>query len=198
MASPGPTKVTIFFATQGGTVPVGWTETWYDLSTFLPGALSNAKKYIGVRKNLLGKGAKITFIRVTDTANLRFTNVYQVPESEGIGSTYVNSPADDFDQAHEDLLVRVEAGAGNRRSWFISGLPDSQTDQLKVKGMDAAFVDGPLIGLVYGVILANNWAIRIGKKPNFTYPAITSFVARMVRNRKRGRPFDLFRGKRLG
>lgn len=193
-------KLTIFFAASGGrgVPPTGWTETWYKVENDYKNALGAAITYAKARKEILGFKASILGVRVSDAILKRETLVSQLSESGGTSTIYTNDN-DQHDPTQVDLLIRVEASENFRRSWFLAGLPDSVTEQLKEQGVNAPFLNGPPIKKVYTTMFDQGFCIR-RKDPavpgTFILSPITSLIPRMVRNRKRGRPFDLFHGLR--
>ena len=196
-------KVMIGFEASGGTAPTGWSEVFYDQGSDIERALDKAKDYAKKRKALLGKGAVVQFAKITNLPPNRQSRIYFFVGKEGQPDLFTNSPEDDYDPTQVDLLLRVE-GAGPpaaRRQWALSGLPDSVTDQLLATGVKGAFTSSPAFKQLINQITANAWCIRkkTANGPPATYSAIT--ITRidpiMVRNRKRGRPFELFRGRRL-
>jgi len=195
-------KLTIFFQSNGGgnVPPVGWTETWYTNDTDPELALARCKAYCNLRRQLLGLGAVITGYRVSDTATIRSTRVDVLTGKDGQSSIFTADPEDAFDPAHEDLLSRVESGENYRRSMFLSGMPDSVTNQLKNQGVTAAFVTNAVWTNLANFITAR-FLIRVKKKDNpnigtIIFVPISGIIPKTVRHRNRGRPFDLFRGRR--
>jgi hypothetical protein len=209
-----PMKNTFFFAAEGKSVPVGWTETWWSFHASLDAAETAARTYVTVRKQLLGLGARVTAWRGTfnpaafPAQNVkRISQVYFFQGNEGIGSTYTIEATDAFDPAHEDLLCRAEslfqAGpppVGSRRSVFLSGMPDRLTDQLKAQGVDAAFLGADFkqwVKRLKEIPYYIRKKITNGPPPTYNGYAIESVQPIMIRHRNRGRPFFLFRGRRL-
>lgn len=201
-------KNTFFFQADGGSVPTGWTETWWSFHATLDTAQTAAKQYMVVRKQLLGLGAKATAWRGAIVANKRITQVYFFQGNEGIGSTYNNTATDAFDPAHEDLLCRAASAfqpgpppVSSRRPVFLAGLPDRVTDQLKAQGMDAAFIQGAdfkqWVNAITNIPYYNRKKIANGPPKVYEGYQIATIQPIMVRHRNRGRPFFLFRGRRL-
>lgn len=195
-------KIMIGFEAAGGTAPTGWSEVWYDTGSDVQVALQKAKNYVAKRKDLLGQGATVQFAKITNIPPNRQSTIYFFEGKEGTPTIFTNSPADDYDPTQVDLLIRVE-GSGPpaaRRQWSMSGLPDSVTDQLIAQGIKGAFTSSPIFKQVLAVIQANAWGIRKktanGPPATYTFVSINKITPIMVRNRKRGRPFMLFRGRR--
>lgn len=194
-------KMTIFFGATGGTgvPPTGWTETWFKNEVDYKNMLGIALGYCKVRRNLLGKQAFITHVRVSDAIIKRDTLVEQLNADEGSGKVYTQD-GDEHDPTQVDLLVRIESGELRRRSLFLAGLPDSVCQQLKENGISAPFILGPSFKNWQKYVIDNQLGIRFKVSSNpdvYQIGNITSIQPRMVRNRKRGRPFDLFRGLRI-
>lgn len=192
-------KMVIFFGATGGqgVPPTGWTETWYKTEVDYKNLLGFATGYAKVRKQLLGINAFITAVRVSDALIKRDTLFEQLNADQGEGKVY-NQAGDEHDPTQVDLLIRLESTELRRRSLFMAGLPDSVAQQLKENGIGAAFLNGPSMKAWMRYITDNQFAIRFKDPANpglFLLGNITGIVPRMVRNRKRGRPFDLFRGR---
>lgn len=193
-------KFTIFFNAQGGTAPTGWTESWYKTVTDYSELLALAAGYVKVRKELLGDGASITYYRISDDTVKRDTQVVYVQGKDGISQKYTNAE-DAYDPVQVDLLLRVEGTPFTRRQWALSGLPDSVTRSLVAGGVEGVFINGAAFKNLTSYIISNGLAIRKEVKPSTdpkTYVLITvdKIQPITVRNRKRGRPFNLFRGRR--
>lgn len=203
MASPdAATKVNIFFEAAGGTSPTGWTETFWSSITDVQDLADKIKSvYVPKRKALLGVGCSIQFIRASKIPPNRVTAIRYLVHKEGTPDLFTNSPADDYDPTQVDLLLRVEDSIGKRRQWWLGGLPDSQTDQLLAEGINGAFVNSPAFKQLVQAITTIGLGIRSiatkGTPNTYQFNQIVRIQPIMVRNRKRGRPFDLFRGKRL-
>jgi hypothetical protein len=200
-------KIVIFYEASGKTAPTGWTETWWTGNSDPNGALEEAKAYVALRRNFLGQGAYVQSVRVSTipippAVASRVAGLYFFQGTEGLPQQYTNSPDDDYDPTQVDLLLRVKAGNNAQRSWWMGGIPDSQTDQLKTQGTTAPFIQQVIQSQTVQKIISNGWMVRSQIKPHtnpatFQAFAITSVQPIMVRNRKRGRPFYLFRGRRL-
>lgn len=195
-------KIVIFYEAAGKTAPTGWTETWYTPQTDPDKAIGEARTYVSFRRNFLGNGCFIQAVRVSLIPSSRVAGVYFFQGTEGLPQGYTNAPDDDYDPTQVDLLLRVKAGNNAARQWWLGGLPDSQTDQLKTQGTTAPFIQQVIQSQTIQTIKNNGWLIRSQIKPHTTPPTfqsfpITSVQPVMIRNRKRGRPFYLFRGRRL-
>lgn len=195
-------KVNIFFKAAGGTAPTGWTETYWSTVTDLKDNLDTCEKtYVPKRAALLGVGAAIQFIRVSKVPPNRITQVRFLNGKQGDPSLFTTSPADDYDPTQVDLLCRVTDTAGRRRQMWIAGLPDSQTDQLLAQGITGAFTASPSWKQFVKAVKDCGYCIRskatAGPPPTFAANQIDTIDPIMVRNRKKGRPFELFRGRRL-
>lgn len=201
-AIPVGSKITFNFEAAGGGAPTGWSETWYSASGDISLVLKTAVPiYIKARAQLLGIGAFIQSVRVSQVPATRITAVQFIQGTQGQPPTLLQSPADDYDPTQVDLLLRVEDLLGHRRQLWIGGLPDSQTDTLKQQGMSAAFLNGPLMGQYITAIDKAQFGIRsrltVGPPPTFQWSAVQTVQPVMIRNRKRGRPFELYHGRRL-
>lgn len=195
-------KVTIFFSASGGTAPTGWTETFYSPQTDLEVSVDQAvKQYVPKRRAILGIGARILAVRASAVPPNRLSFIKFIVEDNGIGNVYTAAKVDDYDPTQVDLLCRIQSSNGHRRQFWVGGLPDSQTDQLLEQGITAPFINGAPFKQLVAAIIASNFQMQVktanGPPPVFAYYNITSVLPIMVRNRKRGRPFFLFRGRRL-
>jgi len=196
------TKITIFFTAQGGTAPTGWTENFWTIGTNLQNTLTECiQNYIKPRATLLGKGAQIEYVRVSNVPPNRLTRIQYLFLEQGLPTLFTSSPADDYDPVQVDLLWRFEDALGHRRQAWMGGLPDSVTDSLLAEGIKAAFVFSPACKAWQKAISTLGYGIRSiqthGTPNIYQYSPIVNFIPIMIRNRKRGRPFDLFRGRRL-
>lgn len=195
-------KVTIFFEASGGTAPTGWTENFWSFQADLPTLIDQVvKQYVPKRAALLGVGCKIQSVRVSTNPLSRVTQVRFIVGKAGEPSVFTTSPADDYDPTQVDLLCRATTAQGKRRQLWVGGLPDSQTDQLLSQGITGAFTTSPTWKQYVAAIQASQLLLRFkltnGPPPTFGADPITDVQPIMVRNRKRGRPFDLFRGRRI-
>jgi hypothetical protein len=193
----------------GATVPAtGWTETWWLPTSNFAGNLLIAQNYVVVRAALLGIGAFIQAVKLTlpgvQPVNLkRQSQVYYPPTGVGGATVYDSPGVDDYDPTQVDLQFRIEAGPAKRRTLFLGGLPDSQTDTFQVGGMLQSYLNGPQMKRFQAFVIAN-FGSRDIVPPRITppsantylYNAITAVIPIQTRNRKRGRPFFLFRGRR--
>jgi hypothetical protein len=197
-------KVNIFFKASGGTAPTGWTETFWSTITSLQDNIDQVVKiYVPKRAALLGVGAEIQYVRAAKVPPNRITQVSFLSGLGKIGapSLFTTSPADDYDPTQVDLLCRVTDTSGHRRQLWIAGLPDSQTDQLLNQGITGAFISSPAWKQYQKAVNDCGFCIRSkvtnGPPPTFAANQIATIDPIMVRNRKKGRPFELFRGRRL-
>jgi hypothetical protein len=204
-------KLTVFFYAGGtsdlikgavGSPPTGWTETFYSSNNDLDAMLALGQKYVGKRAALLGVGAVIQYIRVAAFPLVRKTEVTFQVGTGGVGQQYTQSPADNYDPNQVDLLLRLDAANNSRRQLWLAGLPDSQTNTLIEQGMSANFLFSAAFKQYAAFLTANSLGIRqhdrgSGKPGTFTFQAMQRVTPIMVRRRDRGRPFYLFRGRRL-
>lgn len=191
-------KINIFLTSQGGTAPTGWTETFWSQDADLNNQIKLAKDYALVRAKLLGIGAQVEYLRVSNFPANRVTQIYYMQGNAG--TSKFEGAAFTTDPTQVDLLVRMQTDPGKRRSFWMCGLPDIFTNQLIQQGIEGAFLSDASFKAWVATIKANKWCIRFltGKNPN-TYKCdqVVQFTPIMVRNRKKGRPFDLFRGRKL-
>jgi len=193
-------KVTIFFQAQGGTAPTGWTETFWTSEADLKQNVVRVRQfYLPKRIALLGAGTKVAAIRATAVPGNRLSYIEFPTGKEGEPSVFDRVGEDSYDPTQVDLLVRLQTANGHRRQFWVGGLPDSQTDQLKLQGVTGQFTNSPGWKQFSDAIIKSGFNIRYkataGPPPTYLATPITDIFPIMVRNRKRGRPFFLFRGR---
>lgn len=197
-------RAQVLFEAEGGTAPTGWTETFYATGQ-TPEQLRDylIDNYVPVRLDLMGIGARIQAVVAKNIPPNRISSIAFVTPPKGPPSRFFgNNGPDDFDPTQVDLLIRLETAGGKRRQFWMAGLPDSVTDQLLNQGIhDASFLSSQAfvrwVKVVTGGVLSIRFKTANGPPPVFGSAIITKATAIMVRNRKRGRPFFLFRGRRL-
>jgi len=193
-------KVTVFFESTGGTASTGWTETFYSSEGDLPTAADVCvKKYIPKRVEMLGVQAFCRGVRVTKIPSNRLSYVQFITgEKDQTGGIWAAETDGQHDPTQVDLLCRAQTADGHRRSLWIAGLPDTVCNQLKAQGVTAGFLNGAIFKQWMGAIRSIPYGIRwkSGAGPVYTLSPIVEILPVMVRNRKRGRPFFLFRGRR--
>jgi len=194
-------KVTILFEAQGGDAPTGWTETFWSSEANLKTVVDTClKKYVPKRAVLLGIGAKVFAVKATSVPTTRLSRVEFVTGKTGISNLFTRSPDDNYDPTQVDLLCKVQDAAGHRRQLWLGGLPDSTTDQIKEQGINGDFIAQPCFKQYVQAILDVGYQIRYktsnGPPKVYAAAAIEDVQPVMVRNRKRGRPFFLYRGRR--
>lgn len=205
-------RLTIFYQAQGGSVgseiggspvtPTGWTETFYSGLSDLGTLISRGQDYMKVRRSLLGVGAIAKYIRASKIPPDRTTKVYYFIGKEGVGDLFTTSPADAYDPTQVDLLCRVEALDGKRRSLWLGGIPDSQTVTLRAQGINSSFVNSAAFKSWVNKMISLQFGIRVVNHPltnpkTFSIDTIAALTPIEVRKRDRGRPFNLYRGRRL-
>lgn len=109
----------------------GWIETWYMTAGSARGALDAATgDKLLKRKGLLGKGATIEAVRVSDVAVWGDTLVKGYGPAAAVGKVDLMS-----DIPGASVLARVEAGPLYRRGWLVRGVPDDWLGVDPVSGM---------------------------------------------------------------
>ena len=203
MATDANSKVSIFFGSIGSNAPCGWTETFYSLQTDLQALLAQiVKYYVPARADLLGVGAKIVAVRAASIPPDRITYIETFIPNDGVGMAFTG-PNDGFDPIQADLLVRVQGSVGHRRQLWLAGIPDSQTwSQYPpgVKGIAPTFITSGYWKTWSKLLTTLSLGIRAKAPPpavGFLWEQIVLVKAMSLRNRKRGRPFFLYRGRRL-
>lgn len=195
-------KVNIFFEAEGSVTPTGWTETFYsqqpDLSVLVAQAVDT---YVPARRQLLGQGAEIKYVRVSNVPPNRSTFISYMTGKQGLPNIFTNSPADDYDPTQVDLLVRMQTTSGKRRQFWMGGLPDSVTDTGQESGVRGAFTSSSAWKSWVRAIGDLNWGIRFqiaaGPPKVYSFEPMLYFIPVASRRRARGRPFNLFRGRKL-
>lgn len=213
-----PIRVTWFYSSVESEVPVGWSETlWYrtpqdEYAAAITAGIELAKK----RLPSLGGGYKIAYMRVSKEGIYRDSQIEQLDMKSPNPSKLTADNIGDF--AYAVLLVRMQSGALHRRSMYISGLADS--DQRIDKSGAKLFEAGPLA--LWASAVKENWAwygyataadtnktgrVWIPAAPPVTttghwdYPLgrvlypIDKVQGRRFGSHRRGRPFDLLRGR---
>jgi len=193
-------RISIFFEASGGTAPTGWTETfWSSQGDLETAVLDCINKYVPKRKELLGVGARVQAVRATSIPSTRLSFIQFITgEKDGTGGIWSADSGGQYDPTQVDLLLRAQTADGHRRQIWLAGLPDEVTSQLIQTGVKAPFVSGASFKQWLGAIRSIPYGIRwkSGPGPVYTFSPITQIFPIMVRNRKRGRPFYLFRGRR--
>lgn len=195
-------KVTVFFKAVQGDTPIGWTETFYsaigDSISTLQLLVTNVRNnYVPNRALLLGLGASIFAIRATQVSTSRISWVYFLTGSEGQPTQYTRPGVDNFDPAQGDLLMRMMSSVGKRRQFWLGGVPDSQTVTGLPAGVTASYktaAEALILGAVSKAQLAMRFKIGVNE---FQGDIIQYVISEDMRKRDRGRPFRLFRGRRL-
>jgi hypothetical protein len=111
-------RITYFFTNNNG---AGWSETYYTNAPTLGLALAAGKVLLPARVGLLGRGAVLRFIRVSDDLIARDSQIYPVPVTDG---EVKQRSAGDADIANNCVDVRIEATDLKRRTLFLRGIPD--------------------------------------------------------------------------
>lgn len=180
---------------------LGFSEVWYSTAPDYASAMTLAKRYLNVRKELLGFGAFCIGIRVSDDTVKGDSQVY-VPQPKEGSSTVYTAADDQADKAGMACLTRCEATPLHRRMFMLRGAPDALFDTRFPTGIDPGF-HGWLAGFqTFGLLLASNqFTVRhrtaIGPPPTYQFVAVTSVVFTEAAYRKPSRPFGLPRGRRL-
>lgn len=195
-------KIVIMFQASGGTAPTGWTETYWSGIANLQVAVDSAvQSYVPKRAALLGLGARIQAVKATSIPSNRNSFIRFLVGKEGDANLFTAGDQDYYDPTQVDLLCRVQTAGFKRRSLWIAGLPDSVTSQILNTGVAGAFTSSPAWKQFVASIINTGFQIRYkvtnGPPPTYEVSEITQVQPIMVRNRKRGRPFFLFRGRRI-
>lgn len=121
-------RLTYFFK---GTQSIGWTETWFDSAGSVAAALAKADTQLRpARLGVLASSFALRQIRASDESVLRDSLIKSYTQAQGVGlaNPGVNDP-NDWGPGPESfapqtaLLVRMEAGALNRRMFLLRGVP---------------------------------------------------------------------------
>lgn len=146
-------RATFFFKNRNG---AGWTETLYSQAAGMQLVQNEAIALIPARVGLLGRGAALKFIRVSDDLIKRDSLIYVVPTDDGAPKS---RQTDDADIANTCLLLRVESGFTKRRSLFLRGVPDEITQDNGVYTPPAAFTAA--LNAYRIIVVGGTWAIKI-------------------------------------
>jgi hypothetical protein len=207
----GEVRATFFFRGVQSFGPIGWSESHYLIGApTLPQALVKAKNLGLIRAQLLGDGMVMAYIRVSAEGVFRDSQVQTI--SYDAQTRAGGGKPGNADMGWTCILVRGESGTKQRRMFWIGGLVDAKTEQ-KIQPDPKTFGNPWLdftkelianwgyLGLV--VNAANKAPPRVPKpppgrgfipRPMVVYP-YTQITMRRWGSRKRGRPFDLLRGR---
>lgn len=202
-------KATLLFVARNFPVPFGWSESIYLQTAGLTDSDAKVLDYVATRRMALGNGASVYAYRLSDV-NLTLGAKHQrngVTRTLSTGqgdSPYNQSEYQAYDASSTSILVRCfDAARTHSRQFWITGMPDGWTTTLAKLGLEAGISTLPaLSGVLKWLSAPGNAQIKSniiaspGPPPVFTYFPIGFCQLRMVRSRKRGRPFDLLRGKR--
>jgi len=97
----------------------GWSETWYCQASTHEQAITKLKSVLPRRQGLLGGGASIEYIRVSDVA---ITGDSQV---QHLQDWAISTSPTGADEPWDGVYVRCEAGPLYRRQMFLRGIPDA-------------------------------------------------------------------------
>jgi len=194
-------RVTLYYEATGGTAPTGWTETFYSDDDSLELVLDKAQdRYLPKRVALMGAGVVCKYIKASNIPPNRLTQTRFISGKAGENAQISNSQEDAYDPVQVDLLIRMNTPTGRQRQFWLAGMPDRYTNQLITQGMTAPFLNGPALKQFLDAIRKAEFKIRFktasGPPPVYDSGLIINTVPVMIRNRKRGRPFNLFRGRR--
>lgn len=206
-------RINFFFEDMAAVRHVGWSEVIWARATggTLQTALENAKVLATLRANLLGPGYQLSVIRASKEDRFRDSRVAQVNYIGKLGSF---APADDEgDFASSCVLVRMEGDDNDRRQMWLSGIPDSLqtinkqiTDPGWLQKFNLWKLEVQTSWSYFGLVKdpATNKAPKrvLNPAPPPKYVVrpmrlydITNVFIREYSTRKRGRPFDLYRGR---
>jgi hypothetical protein len=97
----------------------GWSETWYCQASNHEQALTKLRNVLPLRQGLLGGGASIEYVRVSDVAIKGDSQVQQLTNWS------VSTSPTGADEPWDGVYVRAEAGPLYRRQMFLRGIPDT-------------------------------------------------------------------------
>ena len=194
-------KIIIGFESAGANIPTGWTELFYSTNTDLKSVRDAwVGTYVTPRARLLGQGARLTVVKVTQVSPTTRTSYIQKIGLAGQAQRYTGAN-DQFDPTQGDLWIRMQDANGKRRGCWLAGVPDSQTISALPNGITQSYVtDGTWTGWVKALKVLGaciQWKTPGSNPPVYNWTLIMDIEALEMRNRKRGRPFPLFRGRRL-
>jgi hypothetical protein len=210
----GEVRITFFFEDFQAVRHVGWSEIiWLNTTGGdLLAAVETARVLATLRAQLLGPGYQLSVIRASKEGVFRDSRVLQVNYTGKPGPFSPSGEEGDF--ASSAVLIRMEADDKDRRQMWLSGAPDSlQTINSNITDPDwlqkfkkwGAEITGQYAYFGLTKDAATNKAPK--KTLNPTPPPkyvvrpmqlynITKVILREYSTRKRGRPFDLYRGRR--
>jgi len=196
-------QATWFFKGVGLATGAGWSETLCCPAnvTATATALTRAKALAPLRAKLLGDKYQLDYIRVSKMGVWRDSLIDTTVYTGGnVGNKMQTIPEGDF--AYSVVLVRMESGDLNRRSFYLSGAPDS------IQVIDKVVDDPNWLGNFdtwKQKVIAQWGFLGLKRDPVTNLPLnpkikkfynIDNVLVRRMGSHKRGRPFDQLRGRR--
>lgn len=173
----------------------GWSEVYWLIQPNYAAALSALQTVVTARLGLSGPDVFADAIRVSDPFVFRDValTVYSTPQP----GTWVFATGEQTIPIEESLRLRQFAGVKPFSLRWVHGIPSGQVagnnfvPTVPYAGSLAAYVGS----LESNTVLI----IRKGVVPPGPYPAmpISAITPENIRSRRVGRPFGLFRGRRL-
>lgn len=170
-----PTYKTTFIFNEGRQ---GWSETWYIEPAGTGAGIIEARDLAitlsGLRKTMLGEGAQLEALRVSDVA---------IRGDSLIHSFNLTTPANPdlaADLPSNGMLARVEAGALYRRQMWLRGMRDDWIIRNIVTGQP---IVPPALNNAFTAfndeLVARQWRLRCIDKeaPNFHESPVTAIAA---------------------
>lgn len=209
-------RCTFFFEDVGASRHVGWSEVLWQATADpnLSNGLAKATALAKLRAKLMGQDILLQYVRLSHEGVYRDSLVYQAALSGSSVSNKGGAILTPADFASSCLLLRMESGDKARRSMYLSGNPDGvqiitslPTDPEWMRSFQNWKTEVVANWAYFGLVKdpATNKApkrvVNPSPPPKYTprpqqlYP-ISNVIVRSYSTRKRGRPFDLYRGRR--
>lgn len=196
-------KITLLFEDSRN----GWSETyWRGGDSNLPALLDVAKIFAVARAQLLGKGSRWTYARVSDVdphltkAQRRISAAYVVPPGQGMSYVF-NSDKYQADVATTAALFRIQDVNNRRYMRHFSGIPDVLVDTTQpgyFNSNDPFWVGA--LNAFSGVVNAGQIGFRYGTgnppPDQWAIAKSNSIQFERAQKKNRGRKFFLQPGRR--
>jgi hypothetical protein len=131
----------------------GWSETFFNTGTQYSTVRALAINLSTLLLNVRGTGVILDELRVSDDNAKRDSTIY-VPSDADSKTQFPSFLEGDF--ADVALLCRLEATEANRRSLYLSGIPDVMTLQNGIFKPTATWIDQ--FGFLRNELFKNGWA----------------------------------------
>jgi len=160
-------RVTFFFVNG----QKGWTETFYSTAGSLQLALDAGKLLVPKRTDVLCKGAKLQYVRVSDDDFAGDSSLYAVPVGQ-----QQNKDQNNFGEAnaaYDGILIRLTTSEFHRRMWTMRGIPD---EVQKNQEYDPTMAFQVNLATFRTALTGGGWGIKLVDKVSVLEKPIESLV----------------------